>query len=130
MDEGGLSLNNRLQNSLSTLEKREMTIRDRINQIEYKSDVRSEIKDECRKVDDHVTTLSENSRANIEKSIKDLVKVINYKNGLKAKINNTQTNVLELKSIIKGVEINKDLGNNVTEGEDSNLKYRYSRTKH
>jgi len=123
-------LNNRLQNSLSTLEKREMTIRDRINQIEYKSDVRSEIKDECRKVDDHVTTLSENSRANIEKSIKDLVKVINYKNGLKAKINNTQTNVLELKSIIKGVEINKDLGNNVTEGEDSNLKYRYSRTKH
>jgi len=107
-----------------------MTIRDRINQIEYKSDVRSEIKDECRKVDDHVTTLSENSRANIEKSIKDLVKVINYKNGLKAKINNTQTNVLELKSIIKGVEINKDLGNNVTEGEDSNLKYRYSRTKH
>lgn len=123
-------MNNRLQNSLSTLEKREMTIRDRINQIEYKSDVRSEIKDECRKVDDHVTTLSENSRANIEKSIKDLVKVINYKNGLKAKINNTQTNVLELKSIIKGVEINKDLGNNVTEGEDSNLKYRYSRTKH
>jgi hypothetical protein len=65
-----------MQGCLATITDSEDQLNVKVDQIKQKIIVRTEIKEQCRKIDDRVTYLSENSRTKIELLIKDLLRII------------------------------------------------------
>ena len=65
-----------MQESLEEIKLNEEKDNINILEINQKIEERSEIKDQCRQVDKHVTNLAEKSRTKFELLIKDLIRIM------------------------------------------------------
>lgn len=86
LDRNGITLNDKLQQHITDINSYEDTLSTKIDHINELIDSRADVKEECRQIDDQVTSLASATKTKIELLVRDLSRVVKQKNVLKTNI--------------------------------------------